>query len=291
MVTRPVRVLVDSTADIPPVIQSELDITVVPDLVHFGQVTYRDGIDLTSDEFFVRLASVTAPPYPTTSSPGPGVFAEAYNELIASGADVIAIHPEANFSSIYGTAVLAARQVPEDRIAVIDSHQITIGTGWLAILAARAARDGAGLAEIVALVQDARARLRLVAVLETVEPLQRSGRMGRLASLVGTLLQIKPIFAITLGEPSLLERPRTTRKARARLLESIRELAPFQELAVMHTAAQAAAESLADDLAAAGIHPREQIMVAQAGAAMGTHVGVGAVAVVGLVLTGAGGGV
>jgi DegV family protein with EDD domain len=279
MVSRPIRILVDSTADIPPDLSAELDITVVPGLVHFGQETFRDGVDLSSEEFYTRLE--TAPVHPTTSSPGVGVFAAAYQELVSAGADVVSIHPEATFSGLYNTAVLAAREITEGRVAVLDSHQVTMGTGWLAILAARAGRKGASLDEIVALVEEACDQVHLVALLDTVEPLQKSGRLGILSTLVGTLLRIKPIFAIHMGQPALLERPRTFRKARVRLLERIRELAPFQELAVMHTAIWDEARALADDLA--DVYSRDRILVAQAGAAMSTHVGPRAIAAVGLV--------
>jgi len=285
MVSRPIRVLVDSTADIPPDLSAELGITVVPDLVHFGSETFRDGVDLSDEEFYARLE--TSPVHPTTSSPGAGVFAVAYRELVDAGADVVSIHPEATFSSLYSTAVLAAREIAAGRIAVVDSRQIAMGTGWLAILAARAGRAGANLDEVVALVEEARERVRLVAVLDTIVPLQKSGRLGILTALVGTLLKIKPLFAVRVGEPALLERPRTRRKARARLLEYIRELAPFQELAVVHTVAWAEAQALADDLAAARVHPRDRILIAQVGAAIGAHVGPRAVGICGLVTRGA----
>lgn len=280
MVSRPVRVLVDSTADIPPVLCAELSITVVPDLVHFGNQTYRDGVDLSSDEFFDLLAA--SPVHPTTSSPGVGVFAAAYQELVQAGADVVSIHPEAAFSSIYSTAFLAAREITEGRVVVMDSRQVTMGTGWLAILAARAGHEGASLEQVVAVVEEARERVFLIAMLDTVVPLQKSGRLGRLEALIGTLLEIKPLFAVHVGQPELLERPRTWRKARDRLLARTRDLAPFQELAVLHTAAWDEAHALADDLAAADLHPRDRILLAQAGAAMGTHVGRRALAVCGL---------
>lgn len=279
MTGRPVRVLVDSTADIPVALIQEYGITVVPDLVHFGPETLRDGVDLSADEFYVRLAA--SPIHPTTSSPGPGVFTAAYQTLVDAGADVISIHPEDRFSSLYGVASLAAREVTGGQVAVVDSHQLTMCTGWLAILAARAARAGAGLAEVTALVTEARQRLRLLALLDTIGPLQRSGRVNWLTAVVGTLLEIQPIFAVTVGRPELLERPRTRRRGRERLLERVRALAPFQELAVMYTTRRADALALADDLA--DVYPRNQIVIGQAGAAVGAHVGPGAVGVCGLV--------
>jgi len=281
MVNRPVRVVVDSTADIPSALCAELGITVVPDLVHFGDRTYRDGVDLTNDEFFALLA--TSPVHPTTSSPGAGVFAATYQELVQAGADVVSIHPEAGFSGIYSVAALAAREITAGRVVVMDSHQVTMGTGWLAILAARASRAGASLEEVVALVEQTRERVYLIAVLDTLVPLQKSGRLGRLSSLIGTALEIKPLFAVHRGQPEVLERPRTRRKARERLVERVRALAPFQELAVLHTAAWDEARDLAAELAAAVLLPRDRILVAQAGAAMGTHVGRRALAACGVV--------
>ena len=265
----------DSASDIPPAVARDLDITVVPCNVHFGERTYRDGIDLTSEEFFVKL--VSSPVMPTTSQPSVGVFQETYRRLAKETNQIISINLPAKLSATLNSARLAAQSLPEVEIAIVDSTQVCMAQGWLVIIAARAARQGMGLADIVALVEDTIPRLRLIAFLDTLEYLQKGGRIGKASALLGTLLKVKPLIQVLNGEALPMGNVRTKQKALQRLVEIVGDLGPLEEVAVMHANAPATAQQLVEMLAP--IYPPDRILVGQVGAILGTHAGPGAVGV------------
>lgn len=270
-----VKVVTDSASDIPVTIARDLGITVVPDNVHFGQRTYRDGVDLTREEFFVELAK--SPVLPTTSQPAVGVFEEVYRQLGREARQMVSIHLPAKLSAVLNSAHLAAQSLPDLEIVLIDSTQVSMGMGWLVIIAARAARQGKNLAEILALVKDTIPRLRLIAMLDTLEYVQKGGRIGKGAALVGTLLSMKPIVQLLDSELLPVENVRTRRRALQRLAEIVTEMAPLEEAAVVHANAPALAHELAEMLAP--VHPFDRIPIGQVGAILGTHTGPGAVGV------------
>lgn len=270
-----VKVVTDSASDIPMAIARDLGITVVPCNVHFGERTYRDGVDLTSGEFFIKMAS--SPILPTTSQPAVGVFEEAYRRLAEETDQIVSINLPRRLSATYNSARLAAQSLPELEIAIIDSTQVCMAQGWLAIIAARAARQGRGLDEIVALVEDTIPRLRLIALLDTLEYLQKGGRIGKVTALLGTLLNVKPLMQVLDSEAQPLENVRTRRKALRRLVEIVGDLAPLEEVAVVHANAPATVQQLVGMLAP--IHPPDRILTGQVGAILGAHAGPGAVGV------------
>ncbi len=270
-----VKVVTDSASDIPPAVARDLDITVVPCNVHFGERTYRDGIDLTSEEFFVKL--VSSPVMPTTSQPSVGVFQETYRRLAKETNQIISINLPAKLSATLNSARLAAQSLPEVEIAIVDSTQVCMAQGWLVIIAARAARQGMGLADIVALVEDTIPRLRLIAFLDTLEYLQKGGRIGKASALLGTLLKVKPLIQVLNGEALPMGNVRTKQKALQRLVEIVGDLGPLEEVAVMHANAPATAQQLVEMLAP--IYPPDRILIGQVGAILGTHAGPGAVGV------------
>ena len=135
-----IRIVTESTADIPAEFTAKLDITVVPSYVMFGSETYRDGIELTKQQFYVKLAASRT--IPTTATPSPTVYEEAYRRLSKETDRIVSIHLDARLSGLYSAASVAAQSVPEARIAVIDSQQATMGYGWMAVAAAEAARRG-----------------------------------------------------------------------------------------------------------------------------------------------------
>lgn len=270
-----VKVVTDSASDIPVTIARDLGITVVPDNVHFGQRTYRDGVDLTREEFFIELAK--SPVLPTTSQPAVGVFEEVYRQLGREARQIVSIHLPAKLSAVLNSAHLAAQSLPDLEIVLIDSTQVSMGMGWLVIIAARAARQGKNLAEILALVKDTIPRLRLIAMLDTLEYVQKGGRIGKGAALLGTLLSMKPIVQLLDSELLPVENVRTRRRALQRLAEIVTEMAPLEEAAVVHANAPAFAHELAEMLAP--VHPLDRILIGQVGAILGTHTGPGAVGV------------
>ena len=264
-----IRIVTDSTADLPPELAAEWGITVVPCLVHFGRETFQEGVDLSHAEFYRRLAAT--PELPTTASPGPGVFATAYRQLAVETKQIVSIHLSSKLSAVYNAAHLGAEGIPGAEVAVVDSSTVSMGLGWLAVLAARAARMGRSLQEIVRLVEAVRPRVRVFALLDTLEYLRRGGRVSQLVAMLSALLSVKPMISVEEGDVLPLGRVRSRRKAVARLVSLVEELGPLAELAVLHSRARQAAEALADRLAA--FFPRQRMVIAEVGTVIGTHVG------------------
>lgn len=253
----------------------ELEITAVPALVHFGAEGFRDRVDLSLDQFYRRLN--TSPVLPTTSQPPPEAFVEVYRRLADQTNEVFSIHSTKLLTGIYNSAVAAAAEIPEMRIIVVDSQQVTMALGWLVILAARGAHEGASLEELAAVVDDARPRSHLIAVLDTLDYAQRSGRLGKGSALIGTLLNVKPIISLLEGQVMPVENVRTRRRALDRLAEIVLGSGPIQEIAVMHAAGLEFALRLRETFAQT--LRVESIVTIETGPVLGTHVGPKAVGV------------
>lgn len=272
-----VAVVVDSTSDIPADIRADLGITVVPLLILFGNDQYRDGIDLSNDEFYARL--VEGAVHPTSSQPSAGDFADAYERLAKDHEGIISIHVGGKLSGTVRSAQQAADMVQSVPIRVVDSGSVSLGLGFLGIEAAQMARQGKPLDEIATAIEAMVPRIVLWAVLDTLKYLERGGRIGKSRALLGTLLNVKPMIYIR-GEVLPGERVRSQKKAIARMVELATDEAPFSHLAVLHSAAEPLALELADQLGS--LHPREQIIVAQLTGVIGVHGGPGIVGVTGI---------
>lgn len=264
-----VKIVTDSTADIPEESAAELEITIVPCNVHFGLETYRDGLDLSKEEFYIKLTDSST--LPTTSAPAAGLFEATYRKLANETDQVLSIHLASALSAIYNSACLGAEAVSDIEMALIDSGQVSMGLGWLVIAAARAAQGGQSLAQIVALVEGMRPRVRLFAALDTLEYLRKGGRVGKAVAILGTLLNIKPLLEVRDSAVLPLERVRTRRRSVQRLIELVAELCPLEELAVLHSNAPQEAQRLAEEISF--LHPLERILVAEVGVIIGTHAG------------------
>ncbi len=275
-----VRIVTDSSADIPREVAESLGIVIVPLYIHFGQDTYREGVDITPNEFYARLEA-EAPNLPKTSAPSPGDFMKVYQPILDAGDEVVSVHLSAAFSGTYNAARLAAFGVGRDRVTVIDSRNVSMCLGWLAIEAARMARRGASRDEIVGLISDMIPRLRISSFLETLRFVKYSGRVSSTEAFLGTMLNIKPVLHIEGGKAVPVAKVRTREQALDTLAEMAHQLAPFQALAIMHTRAPDVAEQLAERLSS--FHPRRRIVIAEAGVAMASHVGPGAVGFCGVV--------
>ncbi|MCX6023670.1 MAG: DegV family protein, partial [Chloroflexi bacterium] len=207
-----VKIVTDSTADIPAAMASNLDISVVPLNVHFGAESLRDGVDLTTDGFFVRLPQ--SPVLPTTSQPSPGAFLETYTALLDAGHDVLSVHISAKLSGTMNSALLAQRELPAGApLEIVDTGFTSMALGMAVIEAARAAQSGAGLAEAAAVARRTVGRTHLLMFLETLEYLQKGGRIGKAQALLGSLLSFKPILAFKNSEVLPAGRIRTRGKA------------------------------------------------------------------------------
>ncbi len=231
-----VRVLTDSTSDIPADLATRLHITVVPAYVQIGNRSYRDGPPpegLSREAFYAQLPRM--PSMPTTAVPPADEFTAAYRGLLAEADEVIAIMISSQLSGMYSVAQLGALEIPHSKIRVVDSAQVTMGLGWLVIAAAEAAADGKSAREILALVEDMKARVHVLAILDTLEYLRRSGRVSWAQARAAQILRIKPIVEVLLGEVRDLGRTRTRRRAIERLVELTRALGPLERLAILHT--------------------------------------------------------
>jgi DegV family protein with EDD domain len=270
-----VRIVTDSTADIPDSIAAELGIRVVPSYVIFGAETYRDGVELTKEQFYRLLTSSSA--LPTTAAPPPATYEEAYRELSRDTQEILSIHLASQLSALSSSAALGAREVPEARIVIVDSGQVTMGYGWLAIAAAEAARRGEPLDSIVAHVEDMKRRARVVAVLDTLEFLRRGGRVGWGRALLGTVLNIKLMVEVHAGQVNLLERIRTLGRALDHLMDYVQSLGPLERAIVLHTGAPHLAEEIAGRLQV--LDPGWQRLIGEAGVTIASHAGPGAVGI------------
>ncbi len=269
-----VRIVTDSTADIPPELARRLGITVIACHVQFGNETFRDGIDISRQEFYRRLRHEGMF---KTSQPAVGVFAETYRTLLAEGSQVVAVHLASRLSGLFGTAAMAAADLDRERLTLVDSQQVSMCTGFLAIQAAQAAQTGCTASEIVSQLHDMVPRLRLYAVIDDLRYLQRGGRVNWATGLLGSLFEIKPIMSVQDGQARLLEKVRTLKRGIQRQAELTAALGPLEHLAVLHVDAPAAAAEMSRRLAP--VFPADRLMVTEAGAVVSSHAGPGTVGV------------
>lgn len=216
-----VAVVTDSAANLPPDVAAELGIEVVPMYLKFGEHSYLDGVDLVGDDFYDRLTRDRE--LATTAAPSPGDFLEAYER---TGADEVVCVTVASGVSFTHQAAAMARDQWRRKTVVVDSGTASMAQGFVAMEAARAARSGAGLDDVVARARDVAQRARLFAVIDTFEFLRKSGRVTKLQAYAATRLDMKPVFRFQDGEPGPVARPRTRSRAIARVVdESLAEIA------------------------------------------------------------------
>ena len=271
-----VKVITDSTADLPPALAEELGITVVPLNVHFGTEVYRDGVEITADEFYRRL--VTASRLPTTSQPTPGDFLSAYDEMGQTTDEILSVHISAKLSGTMNSATQAREEYGgESRIEIIDSLQGSMGLGMLAIAAAEAARRGGSLDDVVTETRAAIPKVGFMGLVDTLEYLEKGGRIGKAQAFVGSLLRIKPLLTIRDGEAHPLERARTRAKGVDRMCELVQAEMPLKDLAVVYTTTPDEARALAQRLQS--YLPQGEVILSQVGPVVGTYLGPGVLGV------------
>lgn len=269
-----VKIVTDSTCDLPRRVAEDLGITVIPVNVHFGDEVYKDGVELSTAEFYRKLQTNSV--LPKTSVPSPGIFREVYQMLASRSDAIVSIHVAAAMSATCEAARLGASEVKHP-ISVVDSQTASMAFGLLAVIAARAAREKASLADIEALLKDAIPRTITYGVFSTMEYLYKGGRIGRAQAFLGNILKISPVLAIRRGEILPLARVRTRPRAIDRLCSIIEALGALHEMSVLQTTNPDEAEALAQRLAS--IFPKERMIRATLGPAMGTYVGPDAVGV------------
>jgi len=268
-----IRVVTDSTCDLPVETIARYGIGVVPLYINIGRQGFLDGIDMTRSEFYTSLP--TFPVHPTTAVPSPRKFRAVYDALADEGAtQVLSIHISVALSAVADVARVAAQETRSAIVTVFDSRQLSLGTGFLVETAARLAAEGGPLGEIIAALDGQIKRSHVFAALDTLEFLRRSGRMNRFMASFGTLLRLKPILTMYDGRPGT-ERVRTRERATQRLLEMLRDVGALERVAIVHTHAPDRVAGLREQ--AAHLLPDGNTLVADITPVIGAHIGPGAV--------------
>ncbi len=265
-----IKVIADSVADVPPQLAEQLDITVVPTVIHIGQESYLDdGVQISREEFYRLLPTLRE--LPTTSACPLGLSRAMIARKAEEADHLILITAPAHLSSIYNNFRIAAEEVASGRYTLVDSGQATKGEGFLVLAAAEAAASGASLDAVLSVVSDMKSRIHVFAALNTLENLRKSGRVGWAAAVAGTNLQIKPLVELSQGVVKSLANVRTFRRAMERLVQLGVEHAPLERLAILHTDFLEGAYELRQALSS--VFPPEQALVVNANPALGVHVG------------------
>ena len=266
----PVRIVTDSTSDLPREVIDELKISVVPLTISFGDESFRDGVDLDADRFYARLQ--TEKELPKTSQPPPTLFEHAYRHLTSQG-DVVSVHLSHKFSGTVTTARSVAEQVAPGSISVVDSGSVSLGLGLCVVAAARAARDGASRDDCVAAAEAVASALHVAVAFETLEYLRRGGRIGRASAFLGGLLRLKPILTVQDGEAAPLTRARSRARAIDELAAMCERFAPVTHIAICSTTTPEDAAALAERVRVAV--PAADVTLGRFGPVLGVHGGPG----------------
>ena len=272
-----VKVVTDSASDLPPSVAHELGIAIVPCNVHFGTEELKDGVDIAADEFYQRL--VNGPTHPTTSQPSPGDFVEVYDQLGKDADGIVSIHVSSKLSGTYNSAIQGKAQSSATcPIEVVDSTQACVAIGLIAVAAAKEASKGSTVEAVAEVARGAAPRSQLYFLLNTLEYLQKGGRIGKARAMLGAVLNIKPMLIVQDGEVHELGKVRTFSKGIAKLQEVTRGFAPLESLYVLYTTTPDLASEIAtslSDLLPEGQEPD----IGRAGPTIGTYVGPGVVGV------------
>jgi DegV family protein with EDD domain len=230
------KIVTDSTCDLPDAIIKKYDITLIPCYINFPDQSYLDRVDISRKEFYEKLPNYNPPP--TTSAPSIGTFAKAYKELLEEGASaILSIHISTVLSGIYNVASLAAEAMENKLIQTFDPGQLSLGTGMVVEAAAKAAQEGKSLEEVLQIATDVGKRTYTFAAANSLTYLQRSGRVSQIKAKLGSLLQIKPILQMNQGKITTSV-ARTFKGSLTHMLDILKSLGPLEQLAIVHTNSQ-----------------------------------------------------
>lgn len=267
-----VRIVTDSVSDLPPQVAKELGITVIPLNVRFGEQVYRDGIDMTTEQFYHRLVHNKA--FPVTSVPSPATFAEAYNRLAEETDEILVITLTSKLSATYEVALQSIGLMKRKcRVEVVDSKWAVMAQGFIVITAARAAQAGASFDEVLDITHGNMKRVDMRAAFDTLEYLRRGGRIGAAQALLGSMLKVNPLIMLRDGVVEPAGRTRSRAKAIERLYDFAMSFSHIEEMAVEDAACPDDAELLVERLGSK--FPKERIYRSKMTPVIGTHTGPG----------------
>ena len=271
-----IRIVTDSSCDLPDAVAAEHGIRVVPLSIRFGDEEFIDREELTTAEFWARCAQQDT--LPETAAPAPGQFEQVYRELLADGASgIVVVALSSALSATMQSAELAARSVADDvPVRVVDSRSVTMGVGSIALACARLAADGASIDDVEALAVDRAGRTRVFGALDTLENLKKGGRIGNAKAILATALAIKPIIEVVDGQVEEGGKQRTRSKALKFLVSKVTEYeGRISDLAVLH----ADCSDVDEFVELLRPHHDGEIVVGEIGPVIGTHAGRGTIGV------------
>ncbi|HUT66989.1 MAG TPA: DegV family protein [Dehalococcoidales bacterium] len=267
-----IKIVTDSTADLPPRLAEELGITVVPVYLRFGDEVFHDRVDISADEFYRRLMHDTI--HPSTTQPSPQDFIDVYKELSKKADGIISIHVTDKLSGTCNSALQGKKAVGKGcPIEVIDSQLVTMGLGQLAMAANEIAQSGKSLPQVAEEVKKMIPSIRGFGLLDTLKYLALGGRIGKVQALLGSVLSVKPMLTIKDGVLAPAGRARSRAKGIDILFDYVKNTADIQDLAVVYNTAPDEAQALVKRLGS--VFPEERIRLAQLGPALGVHTGPG----------------
>ena len=265
-----VKIVTDSICDLPPQVVKDLDITIIPIHVCFGNEVYRDGIDISTEEFYKKLE--TGKVFPTTAIPPPTEFLKAYERAAEKADEILVITLSSKLSGLYQVAQQAVELMKKKcRVEVVDSRWVIMAEGFIVMKAAEAARQGAKLDEIVKLVQRNMNRVATCSVFDTLEYLKRGGRISKVAALMGNLMHIHPILGVKDGEVYSMGRRRSRAEALDYMYDFVMEYNNIEEMSVAFFKAADEAEQLIERLNTK--FPEERVFRSRTSPVIGAHTG------------------
>jgi len=271
-----IKIVTDSTADLPTALYKELDITVVPEYLRFGDKVYRDHVDIDEDEFYRQL--LNGPVHPKTSQPTPQDFANIYAPLCREADGIISIHLTSKLSGTYNSAVQGkSMQNTACPIEIIDSKTVSIALGLIVIQAAKMAKSGMSIKQITDELSRVIPDVRFLILFDTLKYLARGGRIGKDKALLGSLLNVKPLLTIRDGEFVPSSQVRTRAKGIDLLFDFVKNAGEIQDLAVLYSTTPDEARLFIDRVGS--IFAKDRIILSRLGPALGVHGGPGVLAV------------
>lgn len=271
-----IKIVTDSTCDLPDDLLKELDITVVAEYLSFGEKIYRDQVDIQQDEFYEKLVSGSV--YPKTAQPTPQDFADVYTRLSATTDAIVSLHLSTKLSGTCNSALQGKKLVNTAcRIEIVDSRLVSVALGLVVMQAAKMAQAGMSLEQIMAGISTSIANVHFLIYFDTLKYLAKGGRIGKAKALVGALLNIKPLLMLKDGELVPTLQVRTRAKGTAILEDFARKASSIEDLAVLYSTTPDAARDLVDRLAP--LFPKERIILSRLGSALGVHGGPGVLAI------------
>jgi len=271
-----VKIVTDSSADLPPQLAQQLGITVVPLYVRFGSEVYRERVDITDEEFYQRL--LHGPTHPVTIQPSPQDFVNAYQELSPEADGIVSIHISSKLSGTCNSALQGKEMIDKGcPIEVFDSQLASVGLGLISMAAATVAKTGADLQRVVEEVKQTIPNSHLLCLIDTLKYLLLGGRIGKAKALVGSILNVKPLLTLKEGEVVPVSQARSRSKGIERLFDFVKNATDIQDLAVAYSTTLDEAQTLAERMGS--IFTKQPIKVVRLGTTLGVHLGPGALVV------------